>query len=70
MKLRMGGSAIGLQDILSQSHLLSDETLPVDLTTVKYFCPHFIPVKYVLYQLYSLNGFVEKCKNKKREISK
>ena len=33
------------------------------LTTVKYFCPHSIPAKYVLYQLYSLNGFVEKCKN-------
>ena len=36
MKLRMGGTALGLQDILSpslslelsQSHLLSDETLP------------------------------------------
>ena len=28
MKLRMGGPALGLQDILSQSHLLSDETLP------------------------------------------
>ena len=32
----------------------------------KIFCPHFIPAKYVLYQLFSLNGFVEKCKNRKK----